>query len=377
MKRNRSRLLSTLVAVMAGGILGMHLSAVVAPELLAAEDASSKLDEARAKALEFLRSAQQADGTWTTANSPGITGLVTASLLRSGVSPDDPTVAKALAFLKSQIQKDGGIYFEKGNHRNYETCISMMAFREANADGRYEDLLKHAEAYIRGQQWDEGEGKEKNDPFYGGAGYGSKSRPDLSNTAFLIEALKAGGAGPDDPALQKALIFVSRCQNLESQANTTEFAAKVNDGGFYYTIAAGGSSMAGANPDGGLRSYASMTYAGLKSMVYAGVGPEDPRVKAAMTWIRKHYTVAENPGMEQNGLYYYLHTFAKTLDAIGDAELVDADGQKHPWKEDLQKQLLMTQQSNGSWVNPTPRWMEGDPHLATAYALLALSYTTK
>ena len=32
------------------------------------------------------------------------------------------------------------------------------------------------------------------------------------------------------------------------------------------------------------------------------------------------------------------------------------------------------QQQNGSWVNPKERWMEGDPNLSTAYALLALKY---
>ena len=39
------------------------------------------------------------------------------------------------------------------------------------------------------------------------------------------------------PALQKALIFISRSQNLESDKNDTAFAAKINDGGFYYTPA--------------------------------------------------------------------------------------------------------------------------------------------
>ena len=92
------------------------------------------------------------------------------------------------------------------------------------------------------------------------------------------------------------MVFVSRCQNLESEFNTTEFATKINAGGFFYTPAAGGSSQAGKTPDGGLRSYASMTYAGLKSMLYAGLTKDDPRVKAATTWIRKFYSVEENPG---------------------------------------------------------------------------------
>src|SRR5690606_34515427 len=119
--------------------------------------------------------------------------------------------------------------------------------------------------FIKGLQWDDSEGHDKSSVNYGGAGYGRHKRPDLSNTSFLIDALKATGNGPDDPAMQKALVFVSRCQNLETEHNTTPFAAKNPDGGFYYTPAAGGSSQAGETPQGGLRSYGSMTYAGLKS----------------------------------------------------------------------------------------------------------------
>ena len=34
----------------------------------------------------------------------------------------------------------------------------------------------------------------------------------------------------------------------------------------------------------------------------------------------------------------------------------------------------MRQSPDGSWVNPADRFMEGDPNLVTAYALLALSH---
>ena len=149
-----------------------------------------------------------------------------------------------------------------------------------------------------------------------GRGYGKDSRPDLSNTAFLLEALHAAGNGPDDEAVKKALIFVSRCQNLESEHNTTEFSSKNPDGGFYYTPAGGG-SPAGKTDNGGLRSYAAMTYAGLKSMIYAGLTPDDPRVKAAVAWLQKNYTLESNPGLGEAGLYYYYDTFARALDAAG------------------------------------------------------------
>ncbi|WP_423838936.1 prenyltransferase/squalene oxidase repeat-containing protein [Symmachiella dynata] len=332
------------------------------------------LKKSRAQATKFLRASQADDGSWTSPMATGITALVTTSLLRSDVPVDDPMVAKALKNLEGFIQKDGGIYFDQSNHRNYETSICVLAFAAANADGRYDKTLAGAAKFLRGLQWDEDEGLTKSDDGYGGAGYGSHERPDLSNTQFFMEALKATGAGEDDPNIQNALLFVSRCQNLESQYNTTKFASKINDGGFYYTIAAGGTSQAGVELNGGLRSYGSMTYAGLKSMVYAGLDAEDKRVKAALQWITDHYTVSENPGMKQMGVFYYYHTFAKTLDTLDLQMLEDKDGDKHDWRKELAEILMQRQFENGSWLNTTPRWYEGDPNLATAYSLLALSY---
>lgn len=117
-----------------------------------------------------------------------------------------------------------------------------------------------------------------------------------------------------------------------------------------------------------------MTYAGLKSMIFAGVKPDDERVKAAYEWITKHYDLSENPGMADSGLYYYYHTFAKSLDALGKPDLVDDEGTAHDWKADLVEQLAKLQKPDGSWVNAQPRWLENDPNLVTGYALLALSY---
>jgi squalene-hopene/tetraprenyl-beta-curcumene cyclase len=117
-----------------------------------------------------------------------------------------------------------------------------------------------------------------------------------------------------------------------------------------------------------------MTYAGLKSMIYAGLTSSDPRVKAASEWIRRHYTVAENPGLGEQGLYYYYDTFGKTMAALKVNEFEDAQRDKHDWRKELAEQLFTVQQQNGSWVNPKERWMEGDPNLSTAYALLALKY---
>jgi squalene-hopene/tetraprenyl-beta-curcumene cyclase len=333
------------------------------------------------KAIQFLSTKGQAeDGSFSKEAGPGVTAIVVTSILNHGRGPDDPIVAKGLKYLQKFVQPDGGIYEPKNFYKNYETSLGLMAFAAANKSGKnaeYAKMVKNAEKFLKEIQWDERQSHDQSDPFYGGAGYGKHKRPDLSNTQFMLDALKSAGAGPDDPAVKKALTFVSRCQNLESEHNTTPFAAKNPDGGFYYTPAAGGSSMAGEPlADGGLRSYGSMTYAGLKSMIYAGVGPDDARVKAAVKWLQNNYTLKSNPGMAkpEEGLYYYYHTFAKALDAVGKPEFVDAKGVKHDWRKDLTAELLARQKPDGSWVNNADRWMEGDPNLVTAYSLLALSY---
>ena len=332
------------------------------------------LDRIVSRGITFLESRQAEDGSYSSNVGSAITSLATTALIRHGRSVDDPVVKSGLEYILKNVQPDGGIYQRGSKYRNYETSIAVMCLVEANKDGRYKKVIKRADAFLKQIQWDEGEGKDESDNSYGGGGYGSHERPDLSNTAFLIEALIAAGNDENSEAIQRALIFVSRTQNLESEHNTTEFASKVGDGGFYYTPAAGGTSQAGETDNGGLRSYASMTYAGLKSMIYAGVAKDDPRVTAALKWLGKNYRLDSNPGMGQSGLYYYYHTFAKALHAFGEKTFVDENGVKHDWKSELIAELKRRQADDGSWINGQTRWLEGNPELVTSYALMALSY---
>jgi squalene-hopene/tetraprenyl-beta-curcumene cyclase len=361
------------------GIVFLLSCAFAMPSRLHAEDVKSFGPDPELyrktvdRAIGFLASQQTADGSVSNQLGIGPTALATLGLLRTGRSPSDPQVEKGLKYLEEYTQESGGIHAPGTFISNYETCVALACFKQANRDGRYDKIIADAEKFIRGVPWDESRKKGKGDIDYGGAGYGSKARPDLSNTAFLIDALKESGAKEDDPAIQKALAFVSRCQNLESEHNTTEFAAKVNDGGFYY-VPRSTPDKEMQTENGGLRSYGSMTYSGLKSMIYAGLTKDDPRVKAAYEWIRKHYDVTANPGMGDAGLFYYYHTFAKSLDALGIDEIEDAAGAKHDWRRELTEELARRQRDDGSWSNKNAKWQEGDPNLATAFALLSLSY---
>lgn len=368
-------------------VFGWMLALVCGVTLVAGESVygqektvdSGELNKVVSRAVEFLKvKGQKEDGSFSPQAGPGVTALVVAGILKNGVSPDEPFVQKSLKYLESMSQPDGGIYAPDSRYKNYETCLTMLAFEAANKDGRYKDALAKADKFIKGLQWNEEEGKEKSDYFYGGAGYGNSGRPDLSNTSYLIEALKSAGNDENSEAIQQALLFVSRTQNLESEHNTTEFPALNPDGGFYYTPAAGGNSQAGKTANGGLRSYASMTYAGLKSLLYAGVSKDDKRVKAAVDWLRKNYDLKSNPGMGTSGLYYYYHIFAKSLDVYGEETFKTEDGTEHYWRVELFKELASRQKEDGSWTNTeSPRWLEDDPNLVTGYSLLALAYAKK
>lgn len=337
------------------------------------KEANDQLFASRAKAIAFLKASQADDGSYSSQLGPGVTALVTYALLRSGVPASDPDVAASLKYLQSKVQPDGGIY-QGDQFQNYETSLALMCLHEANQNGDFDSLLADATKFVRKIQWDSDESVDPSDPRYGGQGYGSKKRPDLSNTGMFIDALETLGTDDNDPAIQEALKFISNSQNLHSPHNTTKFGAMINDGGFYYTPAGEGESKAGNTENGGLRSYGSMTYVGFKSLLYAGVDRNDPRVQAARQWIADHYTLDENPGVQQQGLYYYYHVFAKSLDAYGEPVLVDSRGTEHHWRKDLIEALAKRQHEDGSWTNTADRWYEGDPALVTGYCLLALSH---
>ena len=338
-------------------------------------DTQKKLAATVAKGLEFLKTKGQAeDGSIS--KGIGITSLGVAAMLQNGLTPQDPAVAKGLKLIESSAQPNGAIMSPKSRFMNYETCLAVVALAKANRDGKYDEILKKADKFIRSNQFDGEEGHDKDSVMFGGGGYGAggQGRPDLSNTAFMVEALTAAGAKADDQAIQNALVFVSRCQNLESPHNTTKYAALENDGGFYYTGALDKPKEEELTAKGGLRSYGTMSYAGLKSLIFAGLKPDDPRVKAVNGWISKNYDLKTNPGMGGSGLFYYYQTFAKTLDTVGQATIKDAQGVEHNWRKELVDELASRQREDGAWVNTNGQWMEGDANLCTSFALLALSH---
>lgn len=356
---------------------------VLTPPASAAPPTAAEWQEVVDRAKAFLKARQAEDGSWgKSPQNRGITGIVVTGLLKTGTPASDEPAANGIRFIESLINaKEGHI---AGNDSqasliNYTTSINVMALTAAGQEEKYRTIVTNAAKYLKSYQWDDARGKAADTDYYGGAGYaGDKSRPDLSNTAFFLEALNAAGVSRDDPAFRKAAVFVSRCQNFASEHNKATWAAKTNDGSFIYTGANGGENRRSDDTKTDLGGYGSMTYAGVKSLIYCGVGKDDPRVVKALQWIGKNYTLDANPGMPdvnaQRGLYYYYHTFAKTMAVLDSDTFTDAAGKKHDWKADLFEAIKKRQKPDGSWVNETDRWMEGDPALVTGYVLMSLGF---
>ncbi|MBI4878613.1 MAG: terpene cyclase/mutase family protein [Planctomycetes bacterium] len=351
-------------------------------------EVEARLDDA----LRFLGMAQQ-DGRFGIGDfaDPGITGIALSAVIRScdrRSLPRPEYVGPGLDWLVSLQKEDGGIY--QLGLKNYVTSVAVEAL-VASGDERFRGPIDRAVAFLKATQLDEGEGySTEKDPFYGGFGYGSSEKPDLSNTQMALQALHEAGVSQEDEAFKKALAFLNRCQNrpesgapaITKRDGTVVVAGE--DGGAVYRP---GDSKAGTETTPGGKtialSYGSMTYALLKSYLFAGLDPDSPQVQDAVQWISAHYTVEVNPGFRSTqqdaayqGLYYYYLTLARALQAYGAERVKDAAGVEHDWRAELRDQLFALQAEDGHWINlRSSRWMEGNPVLTTAYALLALNET--
>jgi squalene-hopene/tetraprenyl-beta-curcumene cyclase len=348
-----------------------------------------EIKDAIEKGAKFLYQNQNATGWWSDSKLPALTGLALVALEMADATRLDIKYEserrRAYDYLTSLAKPNGSIH--DGRLINYNTACSLMALSMAN-ETRYRPLIEKARAYIAASQIDLGEKGKWDNANDGGVGYNDKyDHSDMNNTLMAIEAMRMSesalqrkdqGKQPLKHDLDwKALEhFLASCQNLPERSDNPNLSNQPEDrGGFIYHP---GESKAGEVIDGeakraALRSYGSISYAGMMSFAYARIGKDDDRVRAVIDWLGKSYTLNENPGMGQEGLYYYFHLMSKALRAQGVKTLKGPDSKSIDWKNELAAKLISLQNGDGSWKNSNKRWMEGDPNLTTSYVLVALS----
>ena len=345
----------------------------VAITLPSTKDPSLRHEVQRAieKGQAWLVEHQGTNGCWSSPDYPAITALAVTALKGQPGEPEPQPMAlkRGYAFLLGCVKPDGGIYQKELS--GYNTSISLTALVLANRP-EWRRVIENARQHIISLQTESG-----------GIGYGkTEKQADLSNTSWALEALAVsrtwlGGEMPPGAAdlnWKEAVAFLQSCQNLPSHNPASWVSGDPrNQGGFVY---APGASKAGETnlPSGrvALRSYGSMSYAGMMSYLYADLKRDDPRVTAVLEWLSGNYSVDENPGMGQEGLYYYFHTMAKALTVYGANTLATTPGQSVKWREQLSLKLINLQHPDGSWANENGRWFEKDPALVTGYSLIAL-----
>lgn len=340
--------------------------------------------------LDWLVAQQNDGGHWSNEYFPALTALPLWALAEGGTT-HTAAIQKARAYLLSCLNPDGTICREPpqaskgGGLCNYNTALCMVALHALRDPDLVPAIQKARTAIAKSQHGGD-------DIYSGGMGYDATTgRPyaDLSNSYLAFEAMRLTESVEDlrkagDPRAdlnwEAARKFISRIQNLPG-SNDQPWAqqpAPEDKGGFAYKP---DSSMAGSvtNADGSIRfrSYGSMTYAGLLSLIYADVGKEDPRVQSAYQWATANWSLDQNPGMGQQGLYYFYSVLSKSLSAYGPDLVTRPGGQQVNWREELIRKLVSLKQTDAKtgrnfWVNSEGRWWESDPVLVTAYSVLAL-----
>jgi len=336
------------------------------------------------KGLSWLQTHQNTNGYWSTADQPALTALALTAFMGepSGnyQSHPSPAIERGYQFIAANAKPDGSIY-NKGL-QNYNTAICMMGLIAAH-NPRFDPLLRRSRQWLISQQVHHNEDGKGDSPLDGGVGYGDHGPySDMNNTLTALEALYYSKyldtdkptPGGKDLNWAAAIHFIQSCQNLPEVNKQSWVSTDARDkGGFVYFP---GNSKAGSftNAQGrvALRSYGSISYAGILSYIYADLQHDDPRVQAAFDWLRNNYTLDENPGMGPQGLYYYLHLMTKALTIYGVDELPTASGKAVDWRKDVAMKLINLQKADGSWANDNGRWLEHDPALVTSYSLMSL-----
>ncbi|MBT3199359.1 MAG: terpene cyclase/mutase family protein [Phycisphaerales bacterium] len=386
MRRNHNYRSGIIAALITAAFCMQAIAADVKPLDDAHKKTATKLIDGGVK---YLLTQKDAKGGWSMeqgSNRPAITAMVLKVLLQHpDYNSSTPVVKKGFAQLMTYRKTDGGFYEPTVGLPNYTTSIAIMAMVAAN-DPKFKPDIDKAVKFLRTQQirpgdtTPKGDKVKKDEGFDGGVSYGKHGRPDGSNQQMWIQAMSDAGVKADDPDMKRASAFMLRLQNRKESNKADYIQEGPNDNGYIYAL---GESKAGPWRNGrGLRSYGSLTYAGFKSMLHAGMAHDDPRVQGAFKWIQRYWRLDSNPNLpklqSQQGLFYYYQVFAKSLRMWGQNEIEDTKGVKHNWRHELIDALARRVAKDGSWINKgSERWNEGNPVLATCFAMLSVQETVK
>jgi hypothetical protein len=378
------------------------------PQNSEAVSQEGRWDGALAAGARFLSDHQDADGAWRSdtygvfKDGPSLTPLVLETLLGLPSTEQTKTACrKGARYLAGLVRADGTID-EGPRGLSYPVYTAAYSVR-ALSQPRISELgdFRHARdawlRYLRQRQLTDELGWQPADKQYGGWGYSSQvprkprageptpplTESNLSATMAALEALQAAGCPSDDPAFQKSLVFVERCQNFFDNISRQDPA--FDDGGFFFIYddpVRNKAGLAGKDRHGRERfsSYGSATADGLRALLACGLPGDHPRIQAAWRWLETHFDLSVHPGkyatdreMNRQAVYfYYSLSLAKALRTLAAMNVATRTPRLH-WPKELTEEMVRLQSPDGSWTNKVVLVREDDPLVATCFAVQAIT----
>ncbi len=341
---------------------------------------NTEVDKAIRRAMDFLRTRQNADGSWTKepnitisdrlhppANAHpdpdgGRTGLVTLALLSAGEDRSSPIIVKALEFLQKQKAR-----------MTYSRSMRAAVLSMIGASKR-EALRADVRALI---EMGFGEGPNAGLYTYGlpteaGTTWVGE-RPDLSNSQYAaLGVWYATGAG----------VPVSRdyWKRIEGAWQGMQNA----DGGWPYL--AGKESTASMTAAGLTVMFITQDFIRVQDALMLGKPYENKHIDAGLAWLEKNFSIAYNAGKDSPvkpketkaawgkwrgvphdvGTTFFVHYMLYGYERVGEASGLTRFGE-HVWFDQGARFLIETQSDKGSW------WGSGGEFEDTAFGLLFLA----
>ena len=304
--------------------------------LQAQEITGEQVRQAIARAIEYLKATQRADGRWPEAyQEGGITAIATLALLNAGVPANDPALRRAIEMVRALH-----------NQYVYTTALKIQVLAAADPV-RFRREIAAAADWLRSAQLPNGMWTYNQTP---GMGTG-----DFSNTQFALLGLhEAGRAGAQIP------------NNVWRNAERAWIQSQLADGGWGYVP---NTSARGSMTAAGIASLY-ITGHSLSARRRAGVGADGRIICCAshidsmpilrgLAGMAAHFSVKNTPG----GSWYYYYMYA--VERVGILSGKRFIG-NHDWYREGAAQLLHRQRPDGSWH-------ETHTIVDTAFALLFLA----
>lgn len=305
-------------------------------------------------------------GYWTSsggsASLPDTAGAV-AALIETG-KYSDPTYAaavdKAVKYILTYVQADGGIYPPSSYEATYDTGLCLVALglygHQTVQDVAFNTAVQNAiDFFVNGQSTD------------GGWTYvpdASSGYSDMSNTQFAVMGLYYGSTYLNIPI---------NADVAGSWANNLYLAITLDDDTHTpYQYADGHCGYSHSVDSISDYTNQSMTGACLWSLAMIGKGT-DPAAQKAIDWFAATGNYKWNLGYRD---YYFVYAMAKALAGTAGANNpIGTAPDTHDWLADLKQTLFDEKIADGDvfyWDDES--WLSSHPRLTAAFNLMALVF---